>query len=150
MKDKESGGRFRRLVFARTSRYLGANAILCAVTAALMRGRIYFVFSLCAAGGMMLLWGWISYLSASGRRSSLSAVGISRGNKRRTPFYLQRIKHARISAFSAMREGFDDDLSDAVSTDEGDLDEDAREKLLWISRMACGILLIALSLLIKY
>ena len=58
--------RSRRLIYALSMRYLGIALVCCAAAGGAFRSRMYFVFSLCAAGGIFLAWGWFSYLAVTG------------------------------------------------------------------------------------
>lgn len=141
--------KYIRLIYAKVFRYLGIVLVLCALIGGIARSRMYFVFALCAAGGVMVAWGWFTYLKATG----LKAPGFGQlpSEKKKVPYFLRKNKDTvRKPAFMMNSEDFDDDLNDATSLSDGDFNEVQIRKMLVWSRIVCGLLLFLISFIIKY
>ena len=125
---------------------IGADAAAAGTAAAgtaAAAGIPYFTWAMCAAGTLLIAWGWFTYLAASG---SPILKRRRRSGRREVPYILQREHRRRHRpAFARGNEDFDDDLTAAVAVDEEDLDEKERDKVLIGSRCLAGLLLLALS-----
>lgn len=139
--------RWLRLTYAWAWRYFAAALILCAVIGGLARSRMYFVFALCAMGGIFLLWGWTSHLAGVGYRfpGSLKWTG-----KRRVPFIYRKEKHRHRPAFAVQSDAFDDDLNEATSLDVELFSKSERVRARMFARLACAALLFFASVIVRY
>lgn len=148
MMDAALRKQYIRLVYSRAFRYLSAALVLCAVLGGLYAERRYFVFALCAAGMALLCWGWLGYLRATGTR--LPGWRSDRP-KHQVPYMYRRFKdhmHHRPAFLRDFRD-FDDDLTAATAVDDSLFTERQASLALAMARAACGVLLLALSFIVR-
>ncbi|GEM_PF-433606 len=141
--------RSRRLIYALSMRYLGIALVCCAAAGGAFRSRMYFVFSLCAAGGIFLAWGWFSYLAVTG----LKVPGAGSLPKARpdVPYSLRQKKRRwQKPAFARTDADFEDDLTARTHVSEGEFDELQLRAVRIRARLLCSAALFALSLIIRY
>lgn len=145
--DRAQRKKFIRLVYAKTLRYFAAALVISAVIAGFYRNRLYFVFALCAMGGIFLAWGWFTYLRATGMR--LPGWRAKPGQKK-VPYILRKEKHKlHKPAFAMSNDDFDDDLVNATTAREEEFSRPWRDKARIYSRLLCALLLFLVSFMIK-
>lgn len=145
--DKAQQKKYIRLIYGKTLRYFATALVLCAVVAAVYGDRLYFVFALCAAGGVFLAWGWFTWLHAAGMR--LPGFGGKPG-KRKVPYILRRQKQkTHRPAFAMDNDDFDDDLVNATTAREEEFPKPLQQKARVLSRIACAVMLFLISFLIR-
>jgi len=84
--------RYFRLICQRTFRYLGTTLVIAMLTGTLLGGGIYMVSALCAAGFVMICWGWFTYLKMTGMRP----FGRSSGKEKpKVPWLHRRFRENR-------------------------------------------------------
>ena len=137
-----------RLIYSRTFRYLAAALVVCAIIGGIYGDSLHFVYALCAAGAVLLGWGWFSYLRLTGMR----LFGFSPNReKKRVPYIHRRDKTKPPHQPAAFRDGqaFDDDLTGATAVDEEAFNEKQIGIARIIAKLICGVLLIILSFLVQ-
>ena len=139
--------RYFRLIFQRTFRYLGAALVIALIAGTLLGGGIYVVNALCAAGFVMICWGWFTYLKMTGMRLFRHSSG---KEKPATPWMHRRFKTKKPHrpSFAMDSADFDDDLTSATMVSEEDFTQKQQEAAAAIARAACGVLLVILSFFI--
>jgi len=134
--------RYIRLIYRRCFHYLAAALAVCAAIGGLYDSHVHFIYALCAAGALLIGWGWLEYL----RMTGFSGIWPNRKSKP-IPYIHRRFKD-RILPRPAFRKDFrdfDDDLTSATAADDERFSEkEARLARVW-SRAACGALAILLS-----
>ena len=144
----EEKKRFWRYVYALAFRYFGASLVCCAIIAGIARSRVYFVFALCAAGGVFLAWGWFTHLKNTGFK--LEGAGELPKTKKRAPYMLRRDKTRwQKPAFARTNEDFEDDISDRTAVSAEAFSAGLQGTARMIARFACSALLFAASLLVR-
>ena len=136
--------RYLRLIYAQTFRLLGVCLALCTIIGGVYGDRMYTVWALCAAGSILICWGWFLYLRLDGMR----LFGFKPNPKsRKVPYIHQRFKNKRPyrPAFRKDSADFDDDLSSATAVDAEQFSDRMREMARVWARVAAGILLFVLS-----
>lgn len=138
--------RYIRLIYQRTFRYLGAALVIALLTGALLGGGIYSVSALCAAGFVMIAWGWFTYLKMTG----MWVFGRSLKKKPQTPWMHRRLKEQKPHrpSFRMDSADFDDDLTAATMASEEDFTPRQQHAARAIARAVCGMLLVILSFFI--
>ena len=139
--------RYFRLICQRTFRYLGTALVIAMLTGTLLGGGIYMVSALCAAGFVMICWGWFTYLKMTGMRP----FGRSSGKEKpKVPWMHRRFKENRPHrpSFRMDSADFDDDLTSATMVSEEDFSEKQQDAARAIARAVCGVLLVILSFFI--
>ncbi len=139
--------RYFRLIYQRTFRYLGAALVIALLTGALLGGGIYMVSALCAAGFVMICWGWFTYLKMTGMRP----FGRSSGKEKpKVPYLHRRFKESKPyrPSFRMDSADFDDDLTCATMVSEEDFTKKQQDAAAAIARAVCGVLLVILSFFI--
>ena len=139
--------RYFRLIYRRTFRYLGAALVIALLLGTLLGGGFYLVSAVCAAGFVMICWGWFTYLKMTGMR----LLGRSAGKeKAKVPWMHRRIKGERPHrpSFAMDSADFDDDLTSATMVSEEDFTQKQQDAAAAVARAACGVLLIVFSFLI--
>ena len=139
--------RYFRLICQRTFRYLGTALVIAMLTGTLLGGGIYMVSALCAAGFVMICWGWFTYLKMTGMRP----FGHSFGKvKPKVPWMHRRFRENRPHrpSFRMDSADFDDDLTSATMVSEEDFSEKQQDAARAIARVVCGVLLVILSFFI--
>ena len=139
--------RYFRLICQRTFRDLGTALVIAMLTGTLLGGGIYMVSALCAAGFVMICWGWFTYLKMTGMRP----FGRSFGKvKPKVPWLHRRFRENRPHrpSFRMDSADFDDDLTSATMVSEEDFSEKQQDAARAIARAVCGVLLVILSFFI--
>ena len=139
--------RYFRLLCQRTFRYLGAALVIALLAGTFLGGGIYRVSALCAAGFVMICWGWFTYLKMTGMR--LFGRSAAEG-KPRVPWLHRRFRTQRPHrpSFRMDSADFDDDLVSATMVSEETFSRKQQDAAAAIARAACGVLLVVLSFLI--
>lgn len=133
-----------RLIYSRTFRALAIALVPCALVGGLYASHAHFIFALCAAGMLLIAWGWLAHLRSTGLRLPTLRTG---RRAPRVPFIHQRFKTA-LPARPAFRKDFrdfDDDLTSAMAIDPTQFDDSDVQKARVYAYVACGALLILLS-----
>lgn len=144
---REERKRYFRLIYAQTFRLLGIGLVISAIVGALYGHRMYTVWAMCAAGSVLLCWGWFIYLRLGGMR----LFGFKPNpTKTRVPYIHRRFKDQKLHrpAFRKDSTDFDDDLTAATSVDAEAFSEHAAEMARVWARAAAGILLFLVSFFI--
>lgn len=139
--------RYLRFIYQRTFRYLGAALVIALLAGALLGGGIYMVNAVCAAGCVLLCWGWFTYLKLDGMRF-LERFG--RRRKAETPYFHRRDKGEKPHrpAFRMSSEDFDDDLTSATMVSEDLFTKRQQDAAAAIARAVSGALMVLLSFFI--
>lgn len=135
--------RYLRLIYAQTFRWFGIGLALCAIVGGAYGHRMYTVWALCAAGSILICWGWFIYLRLDGMR----VFGFKPNPASpKVPYIHQRFKKRSYRpAFRKDSADFDDDLNSATAVDAERFSDRAREMARIWARVAAGVLLFALS-----
>ncbi len=139
--------RYFRLIYQRTFRYVGAALVIALLTGTLLGGSITTVSALCAAGFVMICWGWFTYLKMTGMRPfGRSSVK----GKPKVPWLHRRFRESKPHrpSFRMDSTDFDDDLTSATMAAEEDFTEKQQDAARAIARAVCGVLLVILSFFI--
>lgn len=147
--DARQRKRYLRLIYARAFRYLGAALVICAIIGGIYGDKLHFVFALCAAGMGFVCWGWFTHLKRTGFK--LVGFGEKKPTKAKTPYILRRDKKKRIHkpAFMMTNADFDDDLAGATACNEEEFNEERITAARMYARIACGIMLLIISLAVR-
>lgn len=137
--------RYFRLIYQRAFRYLGAALVIALLTGALLGGGIYMVSAFCAAGFVMIAWGWFTYLQMTGMRFFQR-----RSEKPKVPYLHKRFKERKPHrpSFRMDSTDFDDDLTSATMVSEELFTPKQRNAAMAIARAACGVVMVILSFFI--
>ncbi len=133
-----------RLIYSKGFRYLSTALVICALVGGIYGSHPHFIFALCAAGAVLIGWGWAIYLRSTGMRLFV----LNRGRaKKRIPYVHQRFKGAppHRPAFLKDYRDFDDDLTSATAIDETVFSKKDAERARMLASVLCGALVIALS-----
>lgn len=139
--------RYLRLIYQRTFRYLGAALVIALLTGTLLGGGIFMVSALCAAGFVLIAWGWFTYLKLSGQ----NPFGcLQRKKAPKVPWLHRRFKEERAHrpSFRMDSADFDDDLTSATMVSKEDFTEKQQLAAEAIARSVCGALLVVFSFFI--
>jgi len=135
------------LIYRRTFQQFGAALVIALLAGTLLGGGIYVVNAVCAAGFVMICWGWFTYLKMTGMRP----FGRSNSQKKpKVPYIHRRFKERRPHrpSFEMDSADFDDDLTSATVMSEEYFSEKQLDAAMAISRAACGVLLVLFSFFI--
>ncbi len=137
-----------RLIYSRAFRYLGVCLALSAIVGGLYQDMLYTVYALCAFGMVMICWGWFTYLRSTGTRIFGRNPD---GKARKTPYILRRFKDKKPArpSFRMTSADFDDDLTSATAVNEEPFTKLQTTRARIIARVACGALLVVISLIIN-
>ncbi len=140
---------YRLILTRRTFACLGTALVLSAVVGGLYGDRMHFVWSLCAAGAILIALGWWEYLKVT---ETLHFLKKRKAKKVKAPFSLRKNKGstAHKPAFLQKAEDFEDDLTPQTTADEELFSEKERQYALVLSRIAAGVLLLITSFFIPY
>ena len=144
---REEKKRYFRLIYAQTFRLFGIGLVLSAIVGGIYGRIMYTVWAMCAAGSILLCWGWFLYLRSTGMR----LFGFKpNAQQTRVPYIHQRFKHKRPHrpAFRKDSTDFDDDLTAATAVDTEMFSEQKVEMVRIWARVAAGILLFLISFFI--
>ena len=138
---------WRLILLRRGFGYLGVGLVCSAIVGGLYADRLHFIWGLCAAGAILIAYGWFEYLRMT---DSLPFFKKTKQKKAKTPYAWRRDKQSGgyKPAFMQRAEDFEDDLTPYTTADTELLDERQRSLALVISRLAAGAALIVISLLI--
>ena len=139
--------RYFRLIYQRTFRCLGAALVIALLTGTLLGGGIMMVSALCAAGFVLIAWGWFTYLKLSGQ----NPFGrMQRKKAPKVPWLHRRFKEQRSHrpSFRMDSADFDDDLTSATMVNAEDFSEKQQLAANAIARMLAGALLVLFSFFI--
>ena len=144
---REEKKRYGRLIYAQTFRLLSMGLIISALVGGIYGDAMYTVWAMCAAGSVLLCWGWFTYLKLEG----MGIFGFqTKTPKTKVPYIHQRFKQQRPHrpAFRKDSADFDDDLTAATAVDEASFSHrQAQMAKVW-ARAAAGVLLFLISFLI--
>ena len=144
---REEKKRYLRLIYAQTFRLFGIGLVLSCLVGGLYGNTMYTVWALCAAGSVLMCWGWFVYLRLDGMR----IFGFKPNpTQSRVPYFHRRFKHKRPHrpAFRKDSTDFDDDLTSATIVDSESFSERAAG-MAWVwARVASGVLLYLVSFFI--
>ena len=144
---QEEKKKYLRLIYAQTFRLLGICLVICALVGGLYGSTMYTVWAMCAAGSVVICWGWFSYLQCRGMR----IFGFKQKEQQPSvPYIHRRFKQKRPHrpAFQKDAADFDDDLTAATAVDAENFSEDAVSMARIWSRVAAGVLLYLISFFI--
>ena len=139
--------RYFRLIYQRTFRYLGWAMVIALATGALLGGDIFMVCALCAAGFVMIAWGWFTYLKLAG----MNPFGhLKKRKEPKVPWLYRRFKEQRSHrpSFRMDSADFDDDLTSATMVNAEDFSSRQQLAADAIARSVCGALLVLFSFFI--
>ena len=139
--------RYFRLIYQRTFRHLGAALVIALLTGTLLGGGILMVSALCAAGFVLIAWGWFNHL----KRIGMNPFGRMRRKKApKVPWLHRRFKEQRNHrpSFRMDSADFDDDLTSATMVNAEDFSEKQQLAANAIARMLAGALLVLFSFFI--
>ena len=139
--------RYFRLIYQRTFRCLGAALVIALLTGTLLGGGILMVSALCAAGFVLIAWGWFNHL----KRIGMNTFGrMQRKKAPKVPWLHRRFKEQRSHrpAFRMDSADFDDDLTSATMVNAEDFSEKQQLAANAIARMLAGALLVLFSFFI--
>ena len=139
--------RYFRFLYQRTFRYLGCALVISLLAGTLLGGGVYMVNALCAAGFVLIAWGWFTYLKCSGMQPFGRLLPKKKPN---VPWLHRRFKQQRIHrpSFRMDSADFDDDLTSATMTDGELFTQSQQLAAEAIARAACGVLLVLFSFFI--
>ena len=138
---------YRLVIFRRTFSYFGTGLVISALVGGLYRDRMHFIWALCAAGAILVAFGWFEYLKMT---DSLPFFGKPKEKKAKVPYALRKEKEQKRHkpAFMQKSEDFEDDLTPQTTADIEIFSERRRSYAPIISRVAAGILLLIASFVI--
>ncbi len=139
--------RYVRLIYQRTFRYLGAALVIALITGTLLDGGIMMVSALCAAGFVLIAWGWFNHL----KRIGMQPFGRLKTKKApKVPWLHRRFKEQKPHrpSFRMDSADFDDDLTSATMVNAEDFSEKQQLAAAAIARMIAGALLVVFSFFI--
>ena len=146
MTENARKGMYIRLIYRNSFRLLSISLIISALLGGVYGMRLYFIYGLSASGCLCLCAAWFTYLSAKGFSPLLP---FSPRKTAKVPYSLRRFKAvAHRPAFLMDYRDFDDDLTAVSAVDETAFDGAQVRKAKMLSRLSCGAVLVALSLLI--
>ena len=139
--------RYFRLIYRRTFRYLGAALAAALPAGALLGGGIYVVNAVCAAGCVLLCWGWFTYLKLDGMRFF---ERFSRRPKAEVPYFHRKEKGKKLHrpSFRMDSEDFDDDLTSATAVSEELFTRRQQDAAAALARAISGALMVLFSFFI--
>ena len=139
--------RYFRLIYQRTFRHLGAALVIALLTGTLLGGGIMMVSALCAAGFVLIAWGWFTHL----KRIGMQPFGrIQKRKGPKVPWLHRRFKEQKPHrpSFRMDSADFDDDLTSATMVNAEDFSEKQQLAALTIARIVAGALLVVFSFFI--
>lgn len=139
--------RYFRFIFRRTFRYLGAGLVVALLAGALLGGGIYMTNAVCAAGCVLLCWGWFTYLKLDGMRFF---ERFGRRKKAEVPYFHRKDKGKKPHrpSFRMDSEDFDDDLTSATLVSEDLFTRRQQDAAAAIARAVSGALMVLFSFFI--
>ena len=144
---REEKKRYFRLIYAQSFRLLSLGLVISAIVGRIYASTMYTVWAMCAAGSLMLCWGWFTYLKLDGMR----IFGFQQNEQQpKVPYIHQRFKQKRPHrpAFRKDSADFDDDLTAATAVDaEAFSERQAQMAKVW-ARTTAGVLLFLISFII--
>ena len=144
---REEKKKYLRLVYAQAFRLFGICLVISAIVGGIYGSTMYTVWALCAAGSVVMCWGWFSYLQLKGMR----LFGFKpKAQKAAVPYIHRRFKEKRPHrpAFQKDSADFDDDLTAATAVDAENFSEEAVKMAGILSKAAAGVLLYLVSFFI--
>lgn len=144
---REEKKKYLRLIYAQTFRLFGICLVICAVVGGIYGSTMYAVWAMCAAGSLVILWGWFLYLQWKGMR----IFGFKpKSQQSSVPYIHRRFKQKRPHRPSFQKDAadFDDDLTAATAVDAEAFSEDAVKMARIWARVAAGVLLYLVSFFI--
>ena len=144
---REEKKKYLRLVYAQTFRLFGICLVISALVGGLYVSTMYAVWAMCAAGSIVICWGWFQYLQLKGMR----LFGFKpRSQTASVPYIHRRFKQKRPHrpAFQKDAADFDDDLTAATAVDAENFSEQAVKMAQVWAKVAAGVLLYLVSFFI--
>ena len=145
--DQKERSRYIRLIYRHTFRHLGAGLVLALLIGTLLGGGFYTVSAVCAAGFVLICWGWFGYLKTTG----MQPFGRANAKKKvRIPYIHRRFKEQKPHrpSFEQNSDDFDDDLTSATAVSEDGFTKKQLGMALAIARAVCGAILVIFSFFI--
>ncbi len=139
--------RYFRLIYQRTFRYLSAALVIALLTGTLLGGGFYTVSAVCAAGFVLIAWGWFTHLKLSG----FNPFGRMKARQKpKVPWLHRRFKEQRPHrpSFRMDSADFDDDLTSATMVNKEDFSQTQQLTSAAIARLLAGALLVLFSFFI--
>ena len=139
--------RYARLIYRRTFRHLSAALVTALLTGTLLGGGIYLVSALCAAGFVLIAWGWFTYLKCAGQMP-FGRMQTQKAPK--VPWLHRRFKEQKPHrpSFRMDSADFDDDLTSATMVNAEDFTEKQQLASAAAARLLSGALLVVFSFFI--
>jgi len=145
--DKKERSRYVRLIYRHTFKHLGAALVLSLIAGTLLGGGFYTVSAVCAAGFVLICWGWFGYLKATG----MHPFGRAKAQKKvKIPYIHRRFKDKRLHrpSFEQNSDDFDDDLASATAVSEDGFSKKQLGMAYAIARAVSGALMVLFSFFI--
>ena len=145
--NREERKKYLRFIYALTFRLFGICLVICAMVGGIYGSTMYAVWAMCAAGSIVICWGWFLYLQLNGMR----LFGFKpKSQQPAVPYIHRRFKQKRPHrpAFQKDAADFDDDLTAATVVDAENFSEEAVKTARIWSKVAAGILLYLVSFFI--
>lgn len=139
--------RFFRLIYRSAFHHLGAAMVIALLTGTLLGGGIYLVSAVCAAGFVLIAWGWFNHLNRIGMNPFRR---MTPKKKAKVPWLHRRFKQQRSHrpSFRMDSADFDDDLTSATMVSKEDFSQSQQLAAAAIARIAAGVLLVVFSFFI--
>jgi len=147
--DKKERSRYVRLIYRHTFKHLGAALVLSLIAGTLLGGGFYTVSAVCAAGFVLICWGWFGYLKATG----MHPFGRAKAQKKvKIPYIHRRFKDKRLHrpSFQMDSADFDDDLTAETLVSEEIFTERQAAIARMTARLVCGAVLVLFSFFIPF
>ena len=144
---REEKKKYFRLIYAKTFRLFGICLVICALVGGIYRSTMHAVWAMCAAGSVVICWGWFLYLQLKG----MHLFGFKKKSRQtKVPYIHRRFKEKRPNrpAFQKDAADFDDDLTAATTVNDEAFSEDAVKMARVWARVAAGVLLYLVSFFI--
>ena len=144
--DKKERSRYIRLIYRHTFKHLGAALVLSLLTGTLLGGGYYTVSAVCAAGFVLICWGWFGYLKTTG----MHPFGRVQKKKVKIPYIHRRFKDQKPHrpSFEQNSDDFDDDLTSATAVSEDGFSKKQLGMAYAIARAVSGALMVLFSFFI--
>ena len=145
--NRQERKKYFRLIYARAFRLFGICLVISAIVGGIYGSTMYTVWAMCAAGSLVICWGWFLYLQMKGMR----LFGFkAKSQESDVPYVHRRFKQKRPHrpAFQKDAADFDDDLTSATAVDEESFSEEAVKMARVWAKVAAGVLLYLVSFFI--
>lgn len=145
----EERKKYARLIYAQVFRLLGICLVMSAVVSGVLNEKIYFIWAMATSGVILIAFAWFTYLQMCGVRLPFHS---RKKQYMKVPYCHQRYKACRPHVPSFLKDAtyFDDDLSDATVVDRERFSHKERSIAQIISSIMCAVILILLSISIRF